>query len=634
MPLSNFRPGSIRLNWALFMTAAFYLAVFAAAPIIAQDVKALLKQYSKEQRQAEKDMFSGKTENAISSLENLRNLLARIKEVAPDNPQLKTATNKYKKLVKDLERKTGQDLGGGSTTVAKGSGVELPPKPKAKSLEKTTPDAPAAASPGSPPAVAATKVDKLPGAVTSRIKKIDKSLDKVNKDLDRNSVQRAEFEFKNVRKIYNEIQDRYGDQAPADHPEMIALSERIATVENRLQGMVGEAAAAEASANKAKEENAALASQWNGRLASFVTSGSDKRLETMPWKLNEEDAARNRKNYQEAVVLFREYETVSFPLGKPMDLKNTESSLRDALKNLEKAYAKQETEKGSEEWVKKLEPFVASTGPKQLIASYTSDVNQIKQQKEIYEQASAIFKQYQQVEFPKGKSFRLQQIEDKLTAELAEFPKTLQRSVGDQVKNAEAKLDQEIAFLKSKQDWKTDTKELPYVLSESRINDARKLIDRATALVPADDPGLVKLNEKMAELIKMNDERRKVHAERIRMIPDRFEGDGIKVVKEKASELVQSKFNGIQILRVTVISGDWKEETVKEWTDTTKSAVRIRTTRGVTAQVAGKKANGEVRLYTIYIAKDRRSDGTWGKLYGNLHSDLGDLMLEENVNKK
>jgi len=206
--------------------------------------------------------------------------------------------------------------------------------------------------------------------------------------------------------------------------------------------------------------------------------------------------------------------------------------------------------------------------------------------------------------------------------------------VGDQLGNAEAKLDQEIAFLKSKQEWKSDAKKMPYALSKDRIKDARKLIDRAAELLPADDPGMVRLNEKMVALIKMNDERHKVHAERTRMIPDRFEGDGKKAIKEKAAKLVRAKFAGIGILRSTVISEDWKEETVKEWTDTTKTAVQIRTTRSVSAQVAGKKTDGEVRLYTVYIAKNRRSDGSWGKLYGNLHSDLGDLMLEENVNKE
>jgi hypothetical protein len=346
-----------------------------------------------------------------------------------------------------------------------------------------------------------------------------------------------------------------------------------------------------------------------------------------------EDAVRNRRNYDEAVALFKEYEAVVFPLGKPMELQNTENSLRDRLKYLQESYAKQATEQGSEEWIGKLEPFVTSMGGKRLIASYTSDVQEMQRQRQIYDEASALFKQYLQVEFPQGKSHSLQTIEDKLADELAKFPDVMKRSIGGQVENAESKLDQETAFLNSRQEWRNDAAQLPYALSAGRIEDARALVARAAGLLPADAPELARLNAKMAKLGQMNDERIKVRAQRTRMIPDRFGGDGKEDIKNKAAALVQAKFPAIRILRSTVISEEWKEESVREWTDTTKTAVRDRTTRSVTAQVAGKKGNGEVRLYTLHVAKDRRSDGSWSKLYGNLHSDLGDLMLEENVNK-
>jgi len=80
----------------------------------------------------------------------------------------------------------------------------------------------------------------------------------------------------------------------------------------------------------------------------------------------------------------REYEAVEFPLGKSIALQNTESRLRDVLKDIEKAYAKQETEKGAEEWIKKLKPFVATSGKKKLIASYTADIQTIQQQQQIW----------------------------------------------------------------------------------------------------------------------------------------------------------------------------------------------------------------------------------------------------------
>jgi hypothetical protein len=116
------------------------------------------------------------------------------------------------------------------------------------------------------------------------------------------------------------------------------------------------------------------------------------------------------------------------------------------------------------------------------------------------------------------------------------------------------------------------------------------------------------------------------------MVADKFTGVEASDIKDKANSLVKEKHSSAKVLRTTVISDEWKEETVQEWTDTTKTALRWRTTRAVTAQVAAK-IDEEVRLFTIYIAKNKQSDGTWGHLFGNLHSDKGDLMLEKNVNK-
>jgi seryl-tRNA synthetase len=81
----------------------------------------MLKQINKELRQANKDMFGGKTDKAIASLQNIKKQLIEVKEADPNNPQVKSYGNKYKKLVKDLERRTGQDLGGGTLTATKAS---------------------------------------------------------------------------------------------------------------------------------------------------------------------------------------------------------------------------------------------------------------------------------------------------------------------------------------------------------------------------------------------------------------------------------------------------------------------------------------------------------------------------------
>ena len=126
-------------------------AMILSGPALAEDVKDLYKQADKQLRQAQKDMFAGNKDQAVAALDGIRDLLVRAKEADPNNPSVKTYENKYKNLVKDLERRTGKDLGGGSLTAAKSSsqGPAAAEKPEVKPMpEKKAETAPAATAGG------------------------------------------------------------------------------------------------------------------------------------------------------------------------------------------------------------------------------------------------------------------------------------------------------------------------------------------------------------------------------------------------------------------------------------------------------------------------------------------------------
>ena len=118
----------------LFASTVIILSLVLSTHNISQavDAKVLLKQVNKELRQAERDMFSGKLDKAIFALQPIENQLIELKQIDPNNPQLKTAENKYKKLVKDLERRSGKDLGGGTPTAAEITTQTTPSKAKAQ----------------------------------------------------------------------------------------------------------------------------------------------------------------------------------------------------------------------------------------------------------------------------------------------------------------------------------------------------------------------------------------------------------------------------------------------------------------------------------------------------------------------
>jgi len=53
---------------------------------------------------------------------------------------------------------------------------------------------------------------------------------------------------------------------------------------------------------------------------------------------------------------------------------------------------------------------------------------------------------------------------------------------------------------------------------------------------------------------------------------DNFGGSELDSLRQKAEEVLGKAKTGLKILCTTVISPDWKEESVIEWSDTTRSA--------------------------------------------------------------
>jgi len=598
------------------LTLACILGVFICfLSAYATEGDDLAKQIDKELRSVERKIVTAPSK-AEGELEAVKNLFSQLQQEAPDHPKLPTIIQKIDKLDSKLAKRLGRDV----KPVAGNSGQPPPAaKPAAKEVVKKE------------AGTVVKNADKLPGGVTSRLKNMDKGLEKVEVNLSKGSIDRADFEFKKVDKIWDEINDKYGDQFKEDHPEIVDMLSKKGAVETRLKEALAQAEAEEQARVQGEAAARALEQKWIDAFEPFLDYKNEKYLNFRIADLDEQQTDRQKKHFLEAKNLFAEYESVDFSAEKSMDLKNTENSIQSILKTLGDTYGKEEQEAGSEEWLGRLTPYIDYGSGKALIASATANVDQILNQQEIFEEAKKLFAEYQGVEFPLGKSYQLQQTEEELAKRLADFPEENKKSAAFLTEAAEKKMKQEESFFASKQEWRTDAKVLPYTFSEDRLADLDKLIDIAASVLSENDSTIQGLRKRQAKINDENTERRKIRAARTYMISDKFSGVEAADIKDKASSLVKKKHQNAKVLRATVISNDWKEETVQEWTDTTKTALRWRTTRSVTAQVAAK-IGAEVRLFTIYIAKNRRSDGTWGELFGNLHSDKGDFMLEKNVN--
>jgi len=264
----------VKSNWVLFSLVtviALSLIFWMVQTTQAVDAKALLKQIGQELRQAQRDMFAGKTDKAISALEPIKKRLIQLKAADPNNPGLKTVENKYKKLVKDLERRTGKDLGGGTLTAA-GTSVQtsLPSKPEAKPMPEKGGGSPAQVA----KAVAPTKLPhdaRRPfSEAISQIGRVDGYIERLNDPKStfnkKQLVDNIDKSLTHARAKFDEAKALAAKKGIASHPDFDKAEADLAVAEQKAaeakQGYEKAQAAAATSSKKVDADVKALLDKY------------------------------------------------------------------------------------------------------------------------------------------------------------------------------------------------------------------------------------------------------------------------------------------------------------------------------------------------------------------------------------
>jgi len=293
----------------------------------------------------------------------------------------------------------------------------------------------------------------------------------------------------------------------------------------------------------------------------------------------------------------------------------------------------------SAEWVARFQAYLAYPGleghdPAQLVyVPGTSEPEKFADAQQRFERFKAFYAEYQRTEFPQGKTWQLENLGDtEAPARLRDFEQAMAGRVGSVVGDAQTQIDAAMAQLERDNGWRSDPSVKPELVDHKWMASIRELTAKAVSASGAGSPEAQRLQQKFDALVARDQTNREIRRERTFMTADQYSGEDLAQLKDKATSLVKSDSReGGEPLRCTLISKAWREETVEEWTDTSRTTWRIRTTRHLTAQVAARTADG-VRLITVALAQDRQADGGWGPLYGNLHQ-YSDPMLEENVFK-
>ena len=287
----------------------------------------------------------------------------------------------------------------------------------------------------------------------------------------------------------------------------------------------------------------------------------------------------------------------------------------------------------SADWLARLAPYATGMGQpgydgaKYLIPSATQEAEEMQKRLGLYAEASAALAGYRAANLGTLETDEVRQTAEKLAAALRQFGESCVQAAAQDLAEADARLAQLEEFVRI-QDARMAAAEPVFHPDRGILEDVRARLDRAAGLVRSDDLRLAELRARLEALKKADARLRAALAADTRLRPDAYAGDDAAELKQFAEQVVARAQPGIRLLKTALVSPDWTEESVVEWTDTTQTALRRRTTRSLTAQVAAR-LNANTKLYTVDVSQDLLASGAWGPVAG--HVMFADPMLEENA---
>jgi hypothetical protein len=592
------------------------------------------KELSTKLQQSRSRMMGTQIEQAVGLFKEATALLAELKSAHPQHADLPKLQEQYDKLAADLEKRVTQRAERDINPMK--SGLEAALRGSDRDKIKQDRDKLAAA-------IAKHQGDiEVAGGATGAalLASAQELVDQADGSAGAASAKAAEQPKPTAapaapatpaaggdpRQINNEIQAKFRGAREMPTPEMVALVEdikgliaqlraadpnhaRLADYEQRAEKLVADAYARDL--NNARGEI--------GRRIDRIEMYLERNQENERPQLQEQ-----RKLLGEALVEHRSALEAVGPEGQEL-IARTEATMKQVDERIGAALAGDSL---VNEWVEKLNTYNRN-GAKDLTPGINSPA-MYGHIKALRAEAEGVWEEYGKVEFAAGKTSELERAERFFQESRAEADRQLEYAVSSRLEEAQKRVKWIAEVFAGDAAWKTDKSKQPRRFADDLLVEAARAIDDLAECV-ADHPGLAALRTQHEQLRQENTARRDTAKALTFLRADKYKGRDAEELKEVAKKIVTRTFEGAEVLRLTIFSEDWKEETVTEWTDTTRSALRTRTTRELRFSAAFQDKDGVFRDFG-YLNQDRKSDGTWGATYGHL-TKFRAPMLKENVVK-
>ncbi len=238
----------------------------------------------------------------------------------------------------------------------------------------------------------------------------------------------------------------------------------------------------------------------------------------------------------------------------------------------------------------------------------TANIQNLLEQQQAFEVASKVYSEYKTVDFPYSKTYGLQQIEKTISTNIDQFPSLLEQTRKKAFDEAIAHIDSRYTGLDRIVEGK------PAIMNDGSIKQTETFLEKYWPLFPEGTPEHTQINERFEELIRKNLGNREERAKQVTMRDDIYQGGDAADIKKRMEEFILTADGSAQIVRSVVYSPEWKE--LSQWEDYAGNKRFV--TRGEIYGQVIATINDVPKLYTVYITKEKKSDGSWSLLTGNV----------------
>ena len=301
------------------------------------------------------------------------------------------------------------------------------------------------------------------------------------------------------------------------------------------------------------------------------------------------------------------------------------------------AAAARDAESG--EWMKKLRPYVASKSnmddapfvdaEKELIpyGGFDLEARELARRHRLFAEAAASVEEYRGTKKEEPTEILAETIREigeragQFAAQLKSLGESALGEGREKIGFARERVDENMAREAKGEDFNALSRDVFLGIGER--------LDSAAVFLPPDHPGLLEARRNAEELAALDGKLREKLVEKTRMIPDRFTGKEGEEIRAAARSALEKDAPGAALLRMTVISPEWKEEW--KYQEGADRIYHLVSARNVTVQAALKGEKG-VELLTLFVYSRRNPDWSLQPMEG--YVVYRDKMLEENVEKE